>query len=131
MRFWTGVACTALPVRVSMIVLAFRKAVQEGDADYAQLPILKLTCRYDQYSDAWDTSVVINVMGEDVRFFHAKKKGVDRVFVDHPIFLAKVRTHFGIFNTETGCRARCIFSTHLNPLKVCLRMIFQNRVGRN
>lgn len=30
-------------------------------------------------------------MGEDVRFFHSKKKGVDRVFVDHPMFLAKVR----------------------------------------
>jgi hypothetical protein len=34
--------------------------------------------------------VVINVLGEDVRFFHSKKKGVDRVFIDHPTFLSKV-----------------------------------------
>ena len=27
---------------------------------------------------------------EKVRFFHCYKRGVDRVFVDHPIFLAKV-----------------------------------------
>ena len=50
----------------------------------------RFPCRYDQYSDAWDTSVVVNILGEDVRFFHSKKKGVDRVFVDHPMFLAKV-----------------------------------------
>lgn len=47
--------------------------------------------RYDQYSDAWDTSVVINVDGEPVRFFHSVKKGVHRVWIDHPWFLAKVR----------------------------------------
>lgn len=27
---------------------------------------------------------------EKVRFFHCYKRGVDRVFVDHPIFLEKV-----------------------------------------
>lgn len=27
---------------------------------------------------------------ETVRFFHCYKRGVDRIFVDHPIFLAKV-----------------------------------------
>ena len=27
---------------------------------------------------------------ETVRFFHCYKRGVDRVFVDHPLFLAKV-----------------------------------------
>jgi granule-bound starch synthase len=48
------------------------------------------TLRYDQYADGWDTSVVIKVDGQDVRFFHAVKKGVHRVFVDHPWFLAKV-----------------------------------------
>lgn len=42
--------------------------------------------------DGWDTSVVVNIDGEQVRFFHAVKKGVHRVFVDHPWFLAKVRT---------------------------------------
>ena len=30
------------------------------------------------------------MLGEDVRFFHSNKKGVDRVFVDHPSFLSKV-----------------------------------------
>lgn len=30
---------------------------------------------------------------ETVRYFHCYKRGVDRVFVDHPLFLAKV----GIF----------------------------------
>lgn len=40
--------------------------------------------RYDQYSDCWDTAVTVNVDGENVRFFHAIKKGVHRVFVDHP-----------------------------------------------
>jgi hypothetical protein len=28
---------------------------------------------------------------ETVRYFHCYKRGVDRVFVDHPLFLAKVR----------------------------------------
>jgi granule-bound starch synthase len=78
--------------------------------------------RYDQYKDAWDTSVAAEVrnrisnkslsslidaahfrkifylvlqikMGdkyERVRFFHCYKRGVDRVFVDHPSFLEKV-----------------------------------------
>jgi granule-bound starch synthase len=27
---------------------------------------------------------------ETVRFFHCHKRGVDRVFVDHPMFLEKV-----------------------------------------
>ena len=60
--------------------------------DHCQRPTTLAACRYDQYSDAWDTSVVINVLGEDVRFFHANKKGVDRVFIDHPTFLAKARS---------------------------------------
>lgn len=49
-------------------------------------------CRFDQYSDAWDTSIVINIDGQEVRFFHCVDKyGVDRVWVDHPAFLSKVR----------------------------------------
>ena len=32
--------------------------------------------------DAWDTSVTISVLGEDVRFFHTKKSGVERIWVD-------------------------------------------------
>lgn len=81
--------------------------------------------RYDQYRDAWDTSVLAEVNSsrpnciffsfpkllliqdsidimmfslkikvgdklETVRFFHCYKRGVDRVFVDHPMFLEKV-----------------------------------------
>jgi granule-bound starch synthase len=34
--------------------------------------------------------VTINILGEEVRFFHSNKSGVDRVFVDHPAFLSKV-----------------------------------------
>ncbi|KAL4426486.1 hypothetical protein ABPG77_008344, partial [Micractinium sp. CCAP 211/92] len=49
--------------------------------------VFTIAPRYDQYQDAWDTSVVINVLGEDVRFFHTVKKGVHRVWVDHPWFL--------------------------------------------
>lgn len=41
-------------------------------------------CSYDQYYDGWDTSVVLDVDGEQVRFFHCIKKGVHRVFIDHP-----------------------------------------------
>jgi len=52
--------------------------------------VMTVAPRYDQYSDAWDTSVVLDILGEKVGFFHSKKKGVDRVFIDHPIFLAKV-----------------------------------------
>lgn len=49
-----------------------------------------MKCRFDQYALAWDTSIVINVDGEEVRFFHTIQKGVHRVFVDHHSFLAKV-----------------------------------------
>ena len=52
---------------------------------------MSIAPRYDQYSDAWDTSVTVNVLGEDVRFFHTNKSGVDRVFIDHDMFLSKVR----------------------------------------
>ncbi|KAH9606713.1 hypothetical protein KSS87_003777 [Heliosperma pusillum] len=56
--------------------------------------VMTIAPRYDQYKDAWDTSVTIEVKvgdrTEQVRFFHCYKRGVDRVFVDHPIFLEKV-----------------------------------------
>jgi granule-bound starch synthase len=55
---------------------------------------MSIAPRYDQYYDAWDTDFTAEVpLGEGtttVRFFHAFKKGVDRVFVDHPLFLEKV-----------------------------------------
>ena len=46
--------------------------------------VISIAPRYDQYWDAWDTDVVINVDGEDVRFFHSIKNGVHRVWIDHP-----------------------------------------------
>jgi len=56
--------------------------------------VMSIAPRYDQYYDAWDTEFTAEVpLGDGtttVRFFHAFKKGVDRVFVDHPLFLEKV-----------------------------------------
>ncbi|KAJ1390635.1 Starch synthase, catalytic domain [Sesbania bispinosa] len=56
--------------------------------------VMTIAPRYDQYKDAWDTDVTIEVKvgdrTEKVRFFHCYKRGVDRVFVDHPMFLEKV-----------------------------------------
>lgn len=60
--------------------------------------------RYDQYRDGWDTSVVVEISGEKVRFFHTKKQGVERVFVDHPVFLSKVwgKTGSKLYGKKTG-----------------------------
>ncbi|KAK7344106.1 hypothetical protein VNO77_13376 [Canavalia gladiata] len=56
--------------------------------------VMTVAPRYDQYQDAWDTCVLAEVkVGnriETVRFFHCYKRGVDHVFVDHPMFLEKV-----------------------------------------
>ncbi|XP_065858454.1 granule-bound starch synthase 1, chloroplastic/amyloplastic [Euphorbia lathyris] len=56
--------------------------------------VMTVSPRYDQYKDAWDTSVLVEIAVGDrvetVRFFHCYKRGVDRVFVDHPSFLEKV-----------------------------------------
>lgn len=59
---------------------------------------------YDQYADAWDTSVVADIMGEKVGFFHSIKKGVHRVWVDHPSFLAKVwgKTGSKLYGPRSG-----------------------------
>ncbi|KAL2346783.1 hypothetical protein Fmac_000783 [Flemingia macrophylla] len=70
--------------------------------------VMTISPRYDQYKDAWDTSVVIEVKvgdrTEKVRFFHCFKRGVDRVFVDHPLFLAKVWGKAGtkLYGETTG-----------------------------
>eukprot|EP00878_Enallax_costatus_P000485 GHUV01000577.1.p1 GENE.GHUV01000577.1~~GHUV01000577.1.p1 ORF type:complete len:622 (+),score=214.06 GHUV01000577.1:161-1867(+) len=66
--------------------------------------VLSIAPRYDQYSDCWDTSVVVNVDGEPVRFFHAIKQGVHRVFIDHPWFLAKVwgKTGSKLYGSRSG-----------------------------
>ncbi|KAL8111192.1 hypothetical protein AgCh_019057 [Apium graveolens] len=64
--------------------------------------------RYDQYKDAWDTQVVVELKAgdktEQVRFFHCYKRGVDRIFVDHPWFLEKVwgKTGSKIYGPITG-----------------------------
>ncbi|XP_050385519.1 granule-bound starch synthase 1, chloroplastic/amyloplastic-like [Argentina anserina] len=56
--------------------------------------VMTISPRYDQYKDAWDSRVTIQIKVGDrietVRFFHCQKRGVDRVFVDHPLFLEKV-----------------------------------------
>jgi len=66
--------------------------------------VMSVSPRYDQYRGAWDTSVSTNVIGEDVRFFHERKKGVDRVFVDTPLFLAKVwgKTGSKLYGEKSG-----------------------------
>jgi len=70
--------------------------------------VMTISPRYDQYKDAWDTGVVTDVkMGDkdvSVRYFHTMKRGVDRVFVDHECFLAKVwgKTGSKIYGAKVG-----------------------------
>ncbi|THG06363.1 hypothetical protein TEA_016967 [Camellia sinensis var. sinensis] len=70
--------------------------------------VMTVSPRYDQYKDAWDTHVLLQIkIGdriETVRFFHCYKRGVDRVFVDHPMFLEKVwgKTGSKIYGPKTG-----------------------------
>uniref|UniRef100_A0A0D6R1D9 Starch synthase, chloroplastic/amyloplastic n=1 Tax=Araucaria cunninghamii TaxID=56994 RepID=A0A0D6R1D9_ARACU len=70
--------------------------------------VMTVSPRYDQYKDSWDTDVLIDVKVGDkiecVRFFHSYKRGVDRVFIDHPLFLEKVwgKTAGKIYGPQTG-----------------------------
>ncbi|XVF53188.1 hypothetical protein PTKIN_Ptkin05aG0080300 [Pterospermum kingtungense] len=70
--------------------------------------VMTVCPRYDQYKDAWDTSVLVELKfgdeTETVRFFHCYKRGVDRVFVDHPMFLEKVwgKTGSKIYGPRAG-----------------------------
>eukprot|EP00873_Tetraselmis_striata_P011713 jgi/Tetstr1/431977/TSEL_021454.t1 len=66
--------------------------------------VMTVSPRYDQYKEAWDTSVTSNILGEEVRYFHAKIKGVDRVFVDSPLFLAKIwgKTGSMLYGKKSG-----------------------------
>lgn len=66
--------------------------------------VMSISPRYDQYRGAWDTSVRTEILGEDVGFFHEKKLGVDRVFVDSPLFLAKVwgKTGSKLYGKKSG-----------------------------
>lgn len=53
--------------------------------------VMTVAPRYDQYSDAWDTSVMVDIDGFAIRYFHTLEKSVHRAWVDHPMFLAKVK----------------------------------------
>nr|ABW83990.1 granule-bound starch synthase [Cyanophora paradoxa] len=70
--------------------------------------VMSIQPRYDQYFDAWDTavrsSIKVNGKLEDVGFFHITSKGVDRIFIDHPWFLAKVWGITGnkLYGAKTG-----------------------------
>jgi len=66
--------------------------------------VMSVSPRYDQYKTAWDTSVATTVLGEDIRFFHEVRAGVDRVFVDSPLFLAKVwgKTGSKLYGLKSG-----------------------------
>uniref|UniRef100_A0A0D9WED4 Starch synthase, chloroplastic/amyloplastic n=1 Tax=Leersia perrieri TaxID=77586 RepID=A0A0D9WED4_9ORYZ len=82
--------------------------------------VMTVAPRYDQYKDAWDTNVLVEVnigdRTETVRFFHCHKRGVDRVFVDHPMFLEKVwgKTGAKLYGPTTGDDYRD------NQLRFCL-----------
>ncbi|KAE7999290.1 hypothetical protein FH972_003737 [Carpinus fangiana] len=70
--------------------------------------VMTVSPRYDQYKDAWDTDVIVELkvgdQKEKVRFYHCYKRGVDRVFVDHPLFLEKVwgKTKSKIYGPVAG-----------------------------
>lgn len=70
--------------------------------------VMTVAPRYDQYKDGWDTNVLVQIQVgekvETVRFFHCYKRGVDRVFVDHPMFLEKVwgKTRSKIYGPNAG-----------------------------
>ncbi|KAL3499140.1 hypothetical protein ACH5RR_038233 [Cinchona calisaya] len=70
--------------------------------------VMTVSPRYDQYKDGWDTRVLVVIKVGDrievVRFFHCYKHGVDRVFVDHPVFLEKVwgKTESKIYGPNAG-----------------------------
>ncbi|XP_061983446.1 granule-bound starch synthase 1, chloroplastic/amyloplastic-like [Populus nigra] len=70
--------------------------------------VMTISPRFDQYRDAWDTCLSAQIKVGDrietVRYFHCYKRGVDRVFVDHPMFLEKVwgKTGSKIYGPTAG-----------------------------
>ncbi|CAA6655880.1 unnamed protein product [Spirodela intermedia] len=83
-----AIVCGMNIVFVSTEVAPWSKTGKNGNR------VMTVSPRYDQYKEAWDTSVLLELKVADkvytVRFFHCHRKGVDRVFVDHPLFLEKV-----------------------------------------
>nr|GEY24006.1 granule-bound starch synthase 1, chloroplastic/amyloplastic [Tanacetum cinerariifolium] len=67
--------------------------------------VMTVSPRYDQYKDAWDTEVEVELKAGDktekVRFFHCYKRGVDRVFVDHPLQMKKDQKY--VIENLTNC----------------------------
>jgi granule-bound starch synthase len=75
---------------------------------------LQLTfTRYWHYSRLTAVLFKVNVgdRTETVRFFHCYKRGVDRVFVDHPMFLEKV-TACPFNNLYTYCKLPIFHLNH-------------------
>ncbi|KAL9138797.1 UDP glucose starch glucosyltransferase [Amphidinium carterae] len=70
--------------------------------------VMTIAPRYDQYAEAWDTSYWSTVKMADseepVHAFHAIESKVDRVFLDHECFLAKVwgKTGSMLYGPEWG-----------------------------
>jgi granule-bound starch synthase len=70
--------------------------------------VMTISPRYDQYAEGWDTAFESSVpMGpntEPVRCFHAFQSKVDRVFMDHDCFLAKIQGKSGamLYGPEWG-----------------------------
>merc|ERR550525_390057 len=56
--------------------------------------VMTIAPRYDQYKEAWfaayESQVPMGETAEPVRAFHCFQSKVDRVFIDHDCFLAKV-----------------------------------------
>ncbi|MCB9778886.1 MAG: glycogen synthase [Alphaproteobacteria bacterium] len=63
--------------------------------------VLGVAPRHAAYDDAWDTGLTarFGLFGQrhEVRFFHARVDGVDRVFVDHPAI-----RRGGVYGTDQG-----------------------------
>ncbi|KAL7068204.1 glycosyl transferase, group 1 family protein [Cryptosporidium serpentis] len=70
--------------------------------------VMCISPRWDQYSDAWDTSVHFDfeIDGRVIttRYFHTFRNNVDYVFVDHPLFLERIKglTQMKYYGPQTG-----------------------------
>ncbi|XP_078162203.1 granule-bound starch synthase 1b, chloroplastic/amyloplastic-like [Carex rostrata] len=70
--------------------------------------VMVVTPLYGHYSDAWDTGFWAEIDAgekyETVRYFHRHESGVNRVFIDNPMFLQKVWGMEGgkIYDSDTS-----------------------------